>query len=312
MENSEIIKKADLALSDLTSNGGLLSPTQTNTFMRTLIDEPTLLNSMRTKIMSAPIDKINKIGFGSRILRPAVSNVALSEADRAKADLGQVILETKEVMATIYLPYSVLEDNIEGGNVGVGAFSSPGGLHNTLVTLMAQRAALDLEELAIMGDTTSADPYLALQNGFLKKTTANVVNVGAAFDKNAVKAALKAMPTKYLRDRTSLQHFVSVGSETEIRDSYSNRQTGLGDSSLQGNQGVSVFGSAVKGVALMPGANGLFTNPQNLIFGIWRNVMMEYDKNIETRQFIIVLTMRMCFEIEEQNAIAKYTGIVGG
>lgn len=311
MENSEIIKKADLALSDL-STAGLLSPAQSNTFFRTLIDEPTLLRSIRTKVMTAPQEKINKIGFGSRVMRPAVANTALSEGNRAKADLSQVLLETKEVMATVYLPYAVLEDNIEGGNIAVSADGSPGGMHNTLVTLLAQRAALDFEELAIQGDTASGDSWLALQNGFLKKVTANTVNVGAVFDKAAAKAALKATPTKYLRNRAAMQHFISIGSETELRDSYANRQTGLGDANIQSNSALAVFGSQVKGVAMMPGANGLFTDPSNLIFGIWRNVMIEYDKDIETRQFKVVLTARICFEIEELNAITKYTGIVGG
>ena len=63
------------------------------------------------------------------------------------------------------------------------------GLHQTIVDLIAERAALDLEELAIQGDTTNAaDAYLALQDGYLKLATANVVNVGGAFDKTAVKS----------------------------------------------------------------------------------------------------------------------------
>ena len=89
MTNSEVIQKADLALSDL-ETAGKLNPEQTDRFIRTLIDQPTLLNAVRTVAMGAPQMKINKIGFGTRILHPAVSAIPLPPELRAKPDLGQV------------------------------------------------------------------------------------------------------------------------------------------------------------------------------------------------------------------------------
>lgn len=311
MTNEEVIRKADLALSDL-ETAGKLNPEQTDRFIRTLIDQPTLLASVRTVAMGAPQMKINKIGFGTRILHPAVSAIALAPELRAKPDLGQVQLETKEIIAEVNIPYDVLEDNIEKGNVNVPLQTGAGGLHQTIVDLIAERAALDLEELGIQGDTTNVgDPYLALQDGYLKLSTANIVNVGGAFDKSAVKQALKTMPTRYLRNRSAMSHFVSVDNETEIRDQYGARQTALGDAQVQGLLPVYVYGSKVTPVALMLGTSGLFTDPMNLIFGIQRNIMIEYDKDIRARVFIIVLTCRVDFAIEEVNAVVKYTGITG-
>jgi hypothetical protein len=310
MRNEELIKKADMALSDL-ATAGRLNPQQTNRFVRVLIDQPTLLNQVRTVAMGTPQMKINKIGFGSRILRPAVSSVALLDSQRVKPDLGMVPLSTQEVIAEVHLPYDVIEDNIEGGNVNVPLQTGAGGLHQTIVDLIAERAALDLEELALGGDTDSTDPYLALTNGFMKLATANVVNVGGPFDKAAAKQALKTMPVRYLRNRASLQHFVSTDNETEIRDQYGSRQTALGDQQVQGVLPVYVYGSRVTPVALMNGQQGLFTDPMNMIFGIQRNIMIEYDKDIRARNFIIVLTTRVGFAVEEPNAVTKYTGITG-
>jgi hypothetical protein len=159
------VQKADMALSDLVSNGGLLNPEQTDTFIRTLINSPTMLNAARVVTMRAPQKKINKIGFGSRVLRKAVSATPLTSGQRVKPDLGQITLNTKEVIAEVRLPYDVLEDNIEGGNINAAADSSPGGLHATVVTLLAERAALDLEELAILGDDDSLDPWGLLSVG---------------------------------------------------------------------------------------------------------------------------------------------------
>lgn len=309
MLNKDLIKKADMALADLAS-GGLLLPEQNDRFIRTLIDQPTILSQVRTVAMNSPQRKINKIGFGSRIMRAAVSATPLSQADRSKPDLGQVELNTKEVIAEIRLPYDVIEDNIERGNVAVDPQSGAGGLHQTIVDLIAERAALDLEELALLGDTaTVGDAYLALHDGYLKLATSNLVNVGGAFDKDAVKAGIKAMPSKYLRNRAAMKHFISHDNETEVRDQYAARIGGLGDSQLQGNLPLYMFGSKIEGAALMPETHGLFTNPENLIFGIQRNVMIEYDKDITSRVFIIVLTARVAFEIEEVDAVVKYAGI---
>lgn len=320
MDNQELIKKADLVLADLTT-AGRLNPEQTDRFIRTLIDQPTILNVCRTVAMKSYQMKINKLGFGSRILN-AGANVlgvtgglgeatALAVGQRAKPDLGKVQLDTSEVIAEVRIPYDVIEDNVEGGNVATPLQTGAGGMHQTIVDLIAERAALDLEELAIKADTGSADTYLAIQNGFLKLSTANVVNVGGAFDKNAGKAALKTMPTRYLRNRSALQHFVSVDNETEIRDQYGSRQTALGDQQVQGVLPVYLFGSKVSPVALMPGDTGLLTDPMNLIFGIQRNIQIEYNKDIRTREFIIVLTARVAFQIEEVNAVVKYTGLTG-
>jgi HK97 family phage major capsid protein len=308
MGNQELISKADMVLADLAS-GGLLNPEQTDQFIRTLIDQPTILSECRTVAMTSPEMKVNKIGFGSRILQAAVEDTPAT--DTVKPDLGQVLIQTKEVIAEIRLTYDVLENNIERGNINVPMQTGAGGLHQTIVDLIAERAALDLEELGINGDTSSGDPYLALQNGFLVLATANVVNVAGAFDKNAVKSALKTMPTRYLRNRGALKHYVSVDNETEIRDQYASRNTPLGDANLQASQPIRIFGSDIDPVALMPGPNGLFTDPQNLIFGVQRNIMIEYDKDIRGRAFIIVLTAKVGFAIEEVNAIVKYTGLVG-
>lgn len=322
--NQELIKKADIALSDLNS-GGKLNPEQTNRFIRQLIDAPTILNSVRTVAMTAPTMNINKIGFGSRILRAAVASTPLvntydatvAGTGRASPDISQVQLTTKEVIAEIQIPYDVLEDNVEGGNIKASATTPAGGLQGTLVDLLAERAALDLEELVVKGDTAvvATDRYLGLVDGYLKQITGSgsngvLVDAGATtFSKDVIKAGVKGMPDRYLRDRSSMIHFVSVDNETELRDTYGNRQTALGDQHVQGALPLYVFGSQVKGAAMMPAANGLYCNPNNLIFGIQRNVQIEYDKDIRSRVFIVVLTCRVAVAIEEKTAVVKYTNI---
>lgn len=112
--NKSIVEKADMAVTDLTTGGGYLNPIQATVFIRMLIDQPTIINEIRTVPMNAPEMEINKIGFTSRILRAApATGTALTLNQRVKPTTDQVTLHTHEVIAEIHLPYDVIEDNIE-------------------------------------------------------------------------------------------------------------------------------------------------------------------------------------------------------
>lgn len=316
--NQELIRKADLVLADL-ATAGRLNDEQTDRFIRKLMDSPTMLNSVRTISMNAPQRKVNKLGFGTRMLRPGVAGTALVAngsgtpgiTDRYKPTLEQVVVDTDEVIAQINLPYDVIEDNIESGNVNGAPSASAGGMHQTIVDMMAERFAVDAEELGMKGDTGSGDAYLALTDGWLKRCNSNVVNAaGATISKDILKLGVKAMPDRFLRDRTNMAQWLSVDNETELRDQYSNRQTGAGDAALTGTSPLYLHGSQVRSASAVPSTDGLYVNPLNLLFGIWRKVQIEYDKDITTRTFIIVLTARIGFQVEEIEAAVRYQNLV--
>lgn len=313
--NSQIIQKADMTLADLAS-GGLLNPEQSASFIRKLRTAPTLLKQMRTVAMSSPQRKINKIGFGTRIMRPAGSATALGLADRSKPVTEQVQLNTTEVIAEVRLPYDVIEDNIEQGSINAdggaanGSSVVGGTFKDTIMSMIAERAAIDLEELAILGDTASGDTYLALLDGFLKSATSNVVNVGGVIDRTMFKNGIKTLPDEYKKNLSQLKQFVSMDNYTEYHDTRTNRETAGGDAiNEQATPTLYALGTKVEGAAIMPAANGLMTNPQNMIFGVQRNLSIEVDKIITERVFVIVLTARVDFKLEEEEAVVQYTNI---
>jgi len=312
----ESIKKADFFLADL-SAGGLLTVAQNNQFVRNLIDQPTLLRQMRVIPMDTPSMEINKIGFGKRILRRGNEGTALSAAAvdgtsfdpstsgeyvaRAKPQTSKVTLTTKEVLAEVRITYSALEDSIERGN-----------LETTILNMIGERAALDLEELVIKGDTSlnTADDYLDMTDGVLKLATAHTVDAdGEAISPAIFNSVLKSLPTKYRRNRSQMAFFSSMDVEQDYRLALSTRGTGLGDAILTGNQAVPVFGVPLIGAALMPQANLLFTNPKNLIFGIQRNIRIEAERLISEREVKIVLSARVAVGIEENDAVVKVTNL---
>lgn len=293
-DGRDIVEKADLAVSNLVADGGYLNPEQANKFIDIVIDQPTLLNKVRTVRMNAPKRRIEKIGFENRILNAAPASGSYLAADsRAKPDLGMIELDTKEILAEVWIPYDVLEDNIEHEN-----------LEDTIMRHIAQRTALDLEELLITGDTGSGDDYLALLDGaLLMSGNALVDGTGLGYSSDLWKAIISAMPTKYLRNINLMSYFASHNTEHEYRAALAARATGLGDALITGRQPVYGYGVKLETCALMPNGNVLFTYPNNLVWGIQRDIMIETDRDIRARVLQIVLTMRSDFKAETSDAI---------
>ena len=308
MEDRELVAKADLALSDLISSGGYLQPAQASRFYRLLIDQPTIITDARQIRMQRPKMEINKIGFGSRILRAAsqgaIGSRALSSSDRAAPTTSQLTLTTTELIAQVNLTYETIEDNIEGGEIDANQFQE------TVLELMAARVALDLEELLILGDTSSVDTYLATMNGILKEITSNVVNnAGAPIDPQFFANMIKALPTKFHRLLPQYRFYLGTTKVIDYRMQVAQRQTALGDAILQGTAPVSVLGVQIYPAAYMPVDHAVLMIPKNIIWGIQRDIRMEFFKDIEERVIKIVLTMRVATALEDEPMCVQGTNI---
>jgi hypothetical protein len=311
--NNQLLQRADIALSDLASNGGLLDAEQANQFIDMVMEQPTILRTVRSIRMGAPSRKINKIGFASRILRAARQTGSANDggdndryvlkADRAAPTTSQIRLDTEEVIAEIRLPYELFEDNIEGQS-----------LESHVMRLIAERAAIDLEEFALAADTASGDAFLALQDGYLKRMTANVTdNLSAGISPSMFEAGMLAMPQKYLRNLNQMRHYVSVANTIKYRSKVADRTTGYGDSMLTSQAPIYAYGVPVDAAPMLAavgsGNQGFFTFPQNLIFGIQRDIRVETDRDIRSREFIVVLTARVALQVEDTAATVKYLNI---
>lgn len=311
LTEGQIRRKADLAVNELRNTGGILLPEQSNRFLRKVIDSPRILKDCRTILMNGPEKEINKIGFGERVLRAARNSTtqrngpyrqgqrALTEAERAAPKTSQIMLRTSEVIAEVDIPYEVLEDNIEKEQ-----------MQNTILTMLADRVSLDLEELLILGDTDSADPYLALQDGVLRLAESNVVNHGGdPMNVDLFKNMAKGLPTPYLESLGRYKSYVAPYREIDYRASVAQRQTALGDAIISGSTAPTIMGVPISGAAKMPMDTALMTVPNNLIMGYQRRIHLEIDRNIRERVIVIVLTMRTAIGIEEEDAVVKAVNI---
>lgn len=305
-DNKTVLQKADMALSDLVTGGALL-PAQAQKFIRILIEEAKIMKMSTVTPMKSHTQEINKIKFGTRVLHAGAENVALPEADRAKPTTSQHQLVAKLFKGQVNLTYEVLEDSIEQDT-----------LKQTIMQLMGEAIARDLDEILITGDTASADPYLAQFDGLLKQVTSNVVNAGGvSLTKSILRDMLKTMPSPYLRGKDALRFLTSVDAEIDYRDSLSNRQTNTGDRALDGLTPVGYSGVPVIDIPMFPEnlggltdeTNIILTDPKNINVGIWRQIQIETDKDIQAGKIIIVVTLRADMKLIEETAAVKAVGV---
>lgn len=186
--------------------------------------------------------------------------------------------------------------------------------------ILAERVALDIEELIVNGDTSSSDPYLAILDGIRKKATSHIVDMqGEPVTKELFKKLYGAVPAKYLRNPSAWRYYVSHANELEWKDQLAGRQTMLGDSQQTGSVIAPAYGVPVKGIAMLQQYenteltkdvnDGFLVHPRNILFGMSRNIRVEADRDIRERKFIIVLTAKLDAQFEEEDAVAKAINI---
>lgn len=304
MGNLTLLEKADLALSDLTTSGGLLVPQQANRFIKLLIKKAQLLPRIQTMTMTSPKRLLETSRFNGRVLKPGVEATALAAAQRSKPDLTKVELDAKLYKAEVRLNDEVMEDNIERG-----------ALKNSIMQMLAEAIGRDLDHAAWNGDTASAEPLLAVQDGFRKLTTTNVTAFGGnPTSKDLWLAMLKDLPNEFLI-RQRLMYFTSIKSELDWRDQLSERATQLGDNQMTGaelarfqNIGILAIPEAPETISGNE-TEVMLTDPQNMVAGFVRRMKIKMAEDIVSGELIIVVSMRVAFQMVHEAAAVKFTGV---
>ena len=307
--NRSLLQKADLALADLQTDGGLLQPAQAQKFLRILINEAVLSKMVTFVPMRSPKQLIEKIRFGGRVLRAGTEAQALAAGERAKPDLSLVELDAQLFKAEVRLPNEVLEDSIERGN-----------FKQTIMELMAERIALDIDDVCWNGDTASADPFFAKLDGVRKQITSNLVDAaGAVINKTLLRDALKELPSEFLRNKRAMRFLASNDTEIDYRDSLAERATVVGDRFLEQDAPVMYSGVPMMPVPVSPEDLGggdkaemVFTDPKNINTGVWRNIRVETDKDVSAGVLIIVASLRLDCKLAEETAAVKIQNILVG
>jgi len=303
--NAELMRKADLALTDLAA-GGLLNVAQAKNFFQQVIEEATFLKYARVKPMKSYTDNIDKINITGRVLKNVGAGTALAVADRTIPTLAQVQVVAKPYKAEIRLNDDILEDNIEQKRLSA-----------TVQNRMAAAISRDLEELSFEGDTTSADLFLKSQNGLLKLVTSNTVDAGSnAITFTDFEDAMSAMPHKYKKDRAKMRWITGHKVEERFRADVGTRATTLGDRALFEYIPLTPMGPMILPCAMFPEditatlTACVLMDPKNFILGMWRDIKFEYGRDVSAGETIFVYTVRAGIQLEEEDASVEIYNVL--
>jgi HK97 family phage major capsid protein len=314
--NEELLRKAAVAIGDITSGGGKLQPEQLDQFLRITQVSQAILREARVEVVSRGQKLLDRTGMTSRFLRPGIeddtsiyTDASTRLAKEAVPTLAQISLTTKKVSGQSAVSWETLQRNIEKE-----------GFADTLVEILAERAAFDLEDMGVNGDTDLDDStILDLVDGFLKKVpAAQALDWGhAVFNRNVFLRAINSVPARFRRNISEFRFYVSHGIELAYRDLLAQRGTVLGDVSMTEDGSLKAYGVPVVGVDVMPNNLGtgsdegvvLFAHPKNLIWAIEDEIRIldQFDRYRDA--LVLFFHASVDCTVEEVNAIAKVTGI---
>lgn len=305
--NRTLIEKADMAVANLIADGGYLRPDQAKKFIELAIAESVFVKECTNPTLASHTFDIPRILSGARFLRPGQEATALPEGDRYKPTTGNVTLNVKLFKGECRLTRELLEDSIEQSR-----------LESTIMSLITTRVGSDVEDIALNGDTLSADTTLAVLDGIRKQATAHTYDhAGGVADRDLFYEMVKSMPVEHAPASQKMKFLVSRNTALEYDRSVSQRATDLGDRHFEGNAtGLRFAGREVREVPLMPMnlspgtySNALLLDLKNVWIGWFRKIMFETDKDITSGEFITVAHMRMDVKLAVPDMVVKAVNI---
>lgn len=241
LSNEQLIQKAVIT-TDMIASAGKLNPAQSDKFIDYVVDQSVLKNNARVVRFRAETLEIDKIGIGRRAAVPKAE--ARDPGVRRGINTSKVSLSPSELMVPFEISDTFKDVNIEGDAV-----------EDHIIQMFAKQFSNDLEELYINGnklgpavaegeivdggsdDLYIKDTYLALQDGWAKLAEgAHVVDAGGqSIGLGIFGKALRAMPTKFRRNKGELRWFMSPDLWQLYTEKLATRATVLGDNAVTGD-----------------------------------------------------------------------------
>jgi hypothetical protein len=310
--NTQIIEKARLGLQELTSGDGVLEQASAKEFLQIAVASSDLLPMCTVVPMRSPSQRINTIGIGSRVLRRGTPGQAVQEGvGQTGVDFTAPVMDAQLFRGEVPIDIEVFEDNIEQG-----------GLRNTLMTLLPQAIARDMDELLISGDTASADPYLSSFDGLLKQVVTNthdfsnrrIVTPANADPWADMDAMMRLVPRHWRRSMPNFKFLTSFKSLSDFTKGQISRETPLGDTALTTENSALYKGRSIVQIGMWPEdidgndtdqTEVVFFNPKNFHVGIWRNVQIELVPEPREGRIYFVISLRFTCKLAVEEACVK-------
>lgn len=294
-----------------TAGGGILQPEQSRQFIDYVWDATYMAKDGRKIVMRANTAEIEKVNVGERVIRAAAQ--ADGTYQNAGAEFSKVELTTKKIRLDWELSTESLEDNIEGVD-----------LEDHIVRLMTNALANDIEDLAINGVGSGADPFLKIMPGFVSLANAGgsgahetiVTVTDGKWTPEVLQSVIDTLPRKYRALKNGLKFYAGSTtfanivrnngtlSDAVYTEQFRNTYLGGADQVIGGLKATRVLGVPVVEVPYFPDGRVELTFPQNRIWGFQRDVTMyrEFKNKKDTIEYTVYV--RFGVQWEELDALA--------
>lgn len=280
MSSQEMILKANELTTSLMSSGGYLNPKQQDRYIELVRSYGVLLPRARVVKMTQAVQDFDKLHLGEPITRAGAEaqtnpNVANSSGAYASVAYGaspdypyksvpkfnKVTLSAVKTRADWAISIESLQNNIAGNS-----------LEGSFMSMVTERLAQDMEEMAINGDTSTSlfsaatvdSPYFQLRrilNGWDVQTNdAIILDVGGSYiSKQVWNDMIRIQPKDYKND-PGVMFMASDNVCQDWQELLSERATGIGDEALKG-MGIAPFGKPLLRVPTIRDDKAISTSP---------------------------------------------------
>lgn len=204
-------------------NGGLANADRKNMFERYLRGTNDMMNLADIEFTDTLRVQYDQEYIGRRFLESGIE--ATTFTDIKEPDFNDGTITLKKFTGAYTISYESLIENIEKKEY-----------QPRLTASYMQKAAYDMSDMAVNGDTGSSDTFYQKFNGFAKLAdSAYVIDAeGNTISRNVFYQGFRALPKEVRRQKPNLRWFSNTLLQTDWREVYGDRATGQGDASTIG------------------------------------------------------------------------------
>ena len=304
MNNIDSILEKAFTTGNLAS-GGLLEPEQAAKLVQGIFENAVISVEARREPMKALKKQIDKITFVGNVLQKPLA-VGTEHTTTTDPTTSKVILDAQEAIIAIDLGYDAMEDSIEGGNI-----------QDTIIELASKALGYEFDRLILNGDTAGGSgDFLEILDGILKQVTTNVHDqLSATMDDQTLFDALKLLPSQYFNDpadwRFWVHHkakldYINFLASKNVNDAFSKYLIEAKEPAYQGIPVRKVGGTD----EVLGKSSAILTRPENVVLGIHRDIMWEFERKPRHRILQMTMTMRVDVKLEREDAAVKIINIL--
>ena len=289
---------------DMAGAKALLNDEQFAQFMRAATINQTILNDASFRRMNSMNQVVSSTKIVGRVLQSGYKSAGVTQDELTPATIG---FGKAELNATKLKALTSILDDDKEDNIEREAFEQ------TLLTMMGEAVGIDLEAVAVYGDTTKTGLF-GTMDGWLKTSTRHISSFTGTTIVEKFDEMIAQMPAAYRQ--ANLMKDLVFYAPFEVIEEYRNflidRETGLGDSSLLNAEELKYKGIPVKYAPVLDAADGrtscgytpiILTVPEFLWLGMYKDISIEPKRIVENEETEYYYRMRCDASLQWNDAV---------